>query len=623
MKTKMSLILGSAFLAFNSMASGHDVGNGGNAVVCYTDSTRQSITSVKLFDYWEYDTVHPEFGGLDLGAPTLSVADKVSKFISRVRIFDKPRANAYRVYADILLNDLSSYLVTQIPGPSIDDDTPLALPTAPCYKEQFAVQVKYPAPGSRRFQINATLFNDPSTDNDARAGIILHEVIYRYAIQNEAATKSDGTRLMNNIYSKTAFDQKDSVDLQTLYHQASMKFYDDKIAVTILPFNIKALFDRAITQPGPWPQNYILYSGLRIKSPDSKFDLMDLGEQYNGTVEINWDSTSHEGYLNKINQPYQSATVKMNGVMTSITPVDKEKSSFLIEFYPKSIHPKYIYNYHPANEGSTFSPVPTLNQLAAGVLCEHNRPIELSQNGKVLGCANSNRTLSSYPLGTQTLSLGCINDTETYPGCNLFGASIFGPFYVSFYDSGALHEFSSHSEFTGVSKNTGLPISMASGTASLLEDGTIRSGIAKSIPLTSAFAGIFLEFKGKFEYQENGNYISRDISALDRTEENYGSGFTATVNSSAVSGFIVDANDVYGKQACETLFPQNRNALLGRYLMNSNFLVEITIGGTQVIGTKTYFNASSGTFNTVTDDLVYSTVEPINCLARVGTILNP
>lgn len=186
--------------AFAQKDGGYGMGNGGDAVVCYTDSTRSTITSVQMFDYWEQEQVL-HFGKVDLGASSLSVQDKIQMVVYRIAKFDPVLAEEIKSKALNLANNIQNYLATSYQLPEIDDANPKVIPTQKnCFIEQYGVQYKDVITGQRRFLISDKFYNFPGTSNDDKAGLILHEAIYRYAIlQNSVLNNSDGVRYFNYI----------------------------------------------------------------------------------------------------------------------------------------------------------------------------------------------------------------------------------------------------------------------------------------------------------------------------------------------------------------------------------------------------------------------------------------
>ncbi len=176
--------------------AGNEKGNGGNAVVCYADTDHREIVSVEMFDYWEMERSRPIAGGVRLGSPTLSVNAKIDTVLRRLSVIDPVRARRYRESAYEILDHLEEFLSDDVNPTPIEDDNPAVEPNEPCVKVQFAVQLVEPQPGKRRFQINRRLWNASPTTNDARAGLILHEVIYREAL-GVGHQNSDAVRYLN------------------------------------------------------------------------------------------------------------------------------------------------------------------------------------------------------------------------------------------------------------------------------------------------------------------------------------------------------------------------------------------------------------------------------------------
>jgi hypothetical protein len=197
----------SANISLAQKGGGYGMGNGGDAVVCYTDSTRSVITSVQMFDYWEQEQVMP-FGKVDLGASNLSVQDKIEIVSNRISKFDPELADKIKFQALNLANNIQNYLVTSYQLPDIDDMTPQVVPTKPnCFIEQYGVQYKDLVTGQKRFYIADKFYNFPGINNDDKAGLLLHEAIYRFAIlQRPSLDNSDGVRYFNYVAGSKKID---------------------------------------------------------------------------------------------------------------------------------------------------------------------------------------------------------------------------------------------------------------------------------------------------------------------------------------------------------------------------------------------------------------------------------
>ena len=205
-------------------AQGHDIGNGGNGVVCYNNLSRTKIVSVDLFDYWEHGQVVHVPGGIQLGGNTLSVHEKINIATSRLEYFDKKLANDVRTIALSMADNIERYLVTAEELPEINDANPRVLPMSPCFIEQFAVQWQDLKTGARRFAISKTFYEFSGTTNYTRAGLLLHEALYRVAILR-GAQNSDGVRYFNYLMATKLFE---SEDLSTYVYHLRKADLDDK-----------------------------------------------------------------------------------------------------------------------------------------------------------------------------------------------------------------------------------------------------------------------------------------------------------------------------------------------------------------------------------------------------------
>ena len=200
MKIFLSILV---ILSVESTWAQHEVGNGGNAVVCYRDSSKREVVSVRLFDYWEQERLFPQYR-LDM-ASNGTVEEHLRNITHRLGEYDWYRAETYRDNAVKVLNDIDQYL-TDSELPMINDDHSPVTPVSPCFKEQFAVQLKNPPEGRPRFQVSKKFWNHLKLSNLDRAGILLHEMIYREEI-GLGQTDSDRVRPFIFIIASTALDR--------------------------------------------------------------------------------------------------------------------------------------------------------------------------------------------------------------------------------------------------------------------------------------------------------------------------------------------------------------------------------------------------------------------------------
>ena len=185
-----------SIMTFPSHAlSGIHIGNGGDVVACGTGAS----LSYELLDFYEARTLRDI--PLDLGAPTLSIADKVALALSRLSKVDLLRSQRYQTWSQAFDHDtkfLSGVVLVDVP----DSEHP-SLPEG-CRIEQVAIHREPVFPQDRRYTVNKDIWDH--LDNDNRAGLMLHEMIYREAdgfnIEN-----SIGVRYINSLIFSGLMDQ--------------------------------------------------------------------------------------------------------------------------------------------------------------------------------------------------------------------------------------------------------------------------------------------------------------------------------------------------------------------------------------------------------------------------------
>jgi len=193
MKSLMALF----FILFPLVAvAGPRVGNGGDVIVCHHADTADTV---ELLDHYEARTVRDI--KVNLGNARESVDTKLNRIFERLGKIDRTRALLYQgwyqsFYADAGFTDGN---IVQIP-----DIGALSFPKN-CEIVQIAVHQDPDLPGDRRYIIRQDLWN--LMDNDSRAGLILHELIYRDLITQEVAphTSSKFARYFNAYLSSDAF----------------------------------------------------------------------------------------------------------------------------------------------------------------------------------------------------------------------------------------------------------------------------------------------------------------------------------------------------------------------------------------------------------------------------------
>jgi hypothetical protein len=239
------LFAGSAF------AKGGEVGNGGDVFQCQN-------TKSTLVDIYEADAQRGI--KLDLGPPRLALFSKIDMALKRLARLSPIRAKMYSDQAHNFFNDASL-----IPGAQltpIQDVYNWVTPDG-CVLRQIAVQIVPQFPQDKRYLVDKDLWD--TLDDDSKAALILHEVIYREAI-SLGFTNSISVRYFNSLIFSHELDQATpETFVQTLY---SLPFRNYEVGGN--QFDIGAL-----------PTDGSMTTGLFTYSPDGQIT------SFQGTV---WNS---------------------------------------------------------------------------------------------------------------------------------------------------------------------------------------------------------------------------------------------------------------------------------------------------------------------------------------------
>ncbi len=203
--------------AFSEGADG--VGNGGDVLVC--PGKQPGETRYELVDYYEgkvLRNIEP-----DLGPPTLSFEEKVEFVLRRLEVKAPNRANKYRVWFNDFLGEAS--FPHGIKLVDVPDTTPLVIP-AGCEVRQAAVQLKdwQLLPGLTRYTFDGDIWDQ--LDSTQKAGLILHELVYREAMEY-GHSNSLMTRYLNSLIGANGLkDYQTDKALHDLFKQLQFGFVD-------------------------------------------------------------------------------------------------------------------------------------------------------------------------------------------------------------------------------------------------------------------------------------------------------------------------------------------------------------------------------------------------------------
>lgn len=190
---KKSLVVVSSIVLslFTCVAyAGNEGPHGGNAIVCENQNG-----TIDLLDHYEGAiTMGSE---LDMGDPSSDYMAQVNYVLDRLSTLDPVAAERFRGYARTFEEEMA--LVSQTQLKAIDDSNEHLNPMPGCAKVQFAVQLIGVKAYQKRYYINQDLWL--KADSRAKAGLVLHELIYRDAATFYGHKNSDGARYYNYIIS--------------------------------------------------------------------------------------------------------------------------------------------------------------------------------------------------------------------------------------------------------------------------------------------------------------------------------------------------------------------------------------------------------------------------------------
>lgn len=209
MLSVFSFILSSS-LAF---AGGDWVGNGGNILEC------ASSEKVQLLDYYEAEQQRQI--SVNLG-PGIAYQEKVLFALNRLSAVNPTRASQYKNWFASFDQDTQWF--SQGKFLPIRDSGAVIIPSE-CEIRQIAIQRPEDLimPGDKRYVIDLRLWNRLSEQD--KAGLILHELIYREGIEN-GQSSSPRVRYFNQILSSSDMVTYDSRKLLKLVRQVGFRTTD-------------------------------------------------------------------------------------------------------------------------------------------------------------------------------------------------------------------------------------------------------------------------------------------------------------------------------------------------------------------------------------------------------------
>jgi hypothetical protein len=174
-----SSILGVALVSALISAAGfagQERGNGGDVVIC-TDGANQTV-SMEMFDHYEARTIRSI--PIDLGPETLSPVAKAHLAVKRLEKFDPEKAQFYHAQIDLFMDKV--WFVNET-LPDLDDTGPIKLEPN-CGLHQIAIHQKPESSFDREFWVYKPFWDNPKFNNNQKAALILHEIVFAKYIEN-------------------------------------------------------------------------------------------------------------------------------------------------------------------------------------------------------------------------------------------------------------------------------------------------------------------------------------------------------------------------------------------------------------------------------------------------------
>lgn len=202
MKFLTGIMLLMVLLSTTTSQAGNDVGNGGNIIACWNN--QKLLKSIELLDYYEGRTLR----GIetDLGSPNQSLDQVMAILLSRLAQKNPSRAAHYQEWYSTFFQEAKFLTGNELI--KTPDSNHMAVPIG-CEVLQIVTQRQPEFPEDKRYTVNKDLWD--MLDGSGKAGLVLHELIYREAIVNRI-TESTAVRYLNSILASNRFNDLNFFD---------------------------------------------------------------------------------------------------------------------------------------------------------------------------------------------------------------------------------------------------------------------------------------------------------------------------------------------------------------------------------------------------------------------------
>ncbi len=189
-----------------------EVGNGGNVVFC-----NSGRISIEMLDYYEARILRGMNVDVDKAGDPINIANQV---VRRLLVASPLRRIAYEKYVNSFMNE--ARFVSGVELVTVPDSDHIFLPDN-CKIVQIAIQKEPEFPEDGRYVVNKDLWDN--MDAASKAGLILHEVIYREAI-DFGAEDSKASRYLNALLAANLVKQHTPDTFNALMQKIGFKAYE-------------------------------------------------------------------------------------------------------------------------------------------------------------------------------------------------------------------------------------------------------------------------------------------------------------------------------------------------------------------------------------------------------------
>jgi hypothetical protein len=276
------LIAVMAILPSLALAMGTETGNGGDGLVCYNPNG--SIKSVRLLDFYESIKLK-RIKKLDLGPDHLDYKQKVHYVLDRVEKINPTRANLYRKWFSTFFSEEEFRWGDKLVN--IADTGVLDYPEN-CEVEQIAAQQEPEFEGDKRYTIRKKTWK--KMDPRHRAGLILHELVYREAKAEKVCYDAGESTRCENFHQNSkrvryfnsflASAGMNSIS-QKEYHKLLFKVRLKTADANGFPFNLFYLEEKYQVGPSliPYKIEYFPTGSVKVILEYSKSRYLPITEQ--------------------------------------------------------------------------------------------------------------------------------------------------------------------------------------------------------------------------------------------------------------------------------------------------------------------------------------------------------